>query len=185
MYLLPHLSVCGRVTAPPPPRFSFSLCSSWAWGVCLVPRQRAPACTGHPGRQGQRQWELTCVSVQPHGLQLMLLSSSLFLVSPTLHSSAFPDCLPHVFPLPYRSVCNQRYRITVYVYTINTTHTQRGFCFSDCTLTDIIKQIYSLRQWFLRFKNQCLIWISTNISPLLSHPTSYDRPFFKEACSIG
>lgn len=145
---------------------------------------------------------LTWVSVHSHGLQLMLLSSSFFLVSPIVEhrfhpfldflvSPSWKICssqLPAVYmyisftvsvSMP-SEIHNHSLSLYIYIHTIHSHNTHTEVILPECTLTDIVKKIYSLRQWLLRFKNPCHLWISRNISPLLSHPTSYGRSFLQK-----
>ena len=144
--------------------------------VCLVLWQRVPACVGHPGHQGQLQWELTCISVYPHWFQLTLLSCSLFLMLSTLHPSALFNCLLYIYIFFPISVSTDSEKQNHYVHTH--THTLLLLLLYP----DIIKKIHSLGQCFSIFQNPCRIWLS--ISLLLSHSQLWQTPL-KEACPLG
>ena len=91
--------------------------------------------------QASRSETMTWVSVHLHGL--MFLNSSLLLISPTLPPSALSNFVPYIYFLYYISQHAIREVGSPYIlYTPHTdTHTHTQFCFSDCTLADIIKEI--------------------------------------------
>lgn len=88
---LVHKAATGPATAPPPPGSSFSFSISWARCV-LSPVMRGPGFGRTPATPRSEATRITWGSVHPHRLQLVLVGSRLFLLSPTLHPSSFPVC---------------------------------------------------------------------------------------------
>lgn len=88
-----HEVVAEPTTALPFPGFFFLFSNSWAKYVCLV-LWGTLHFAGHPHHQGQRQQELTMISVCPWGVSALTCEFSLPLISPTLHPPSLSNWLP-------------------------------------------------------------------------------------------
>lgn len=150
--LSPHWCVAeaGPGTDPPSPRSSSSSCDSQATSVCMFASTTKSPSVYRTPRPSSPEAMRTDVGFRPSSRAQIFSSSSLFFVSLYIHLF-FPTACPiRMSPSLCQSACNQRSRIIVCicVYVVFTLHTytHRRFCFSDYTLTDTIKEIYSLEQ---------------------------------------